>query len=57
MLRFGAAAAIWATIAIGQAGISQDAKVNLQTVNYDGLKEAINKQRGKVVLVDFWGEF
>jgi hypothetical protein len=31
--------------------------VNLQVVKYDGLKDAIHKHRGQVVLVDFWGNF
>ncbi len=30
---------------------------SLQAVKYAGLKEAINRNRGKVVLVDFWGNF
>jgi hypothetical protein len=31
--------------------------VTLEVVKYDGLKNAVAKHRGKVVLVDFWGEF
>ena len=31
--------------------------IDLQVVKYQGLKDAIFKNRGKVVLVDFWGEF
>ncbi|MCI0379031.1 MAG: hypothetical protein L0215_15590 [Gemmataceae bacterium] len=32
-------------------------EISLKTVKYDGLKDAVNKSRGKVVLVDLWGEF
>jgi hypothetical protein len=32
-------------------------EVKLEVVKYDGLKSAVAKHRGKVVLVDFWGEF
>ncbi len=31
--------------------------VTMQVVKYDGLKQAVQKNRGKVVLVDFWGTF
>ena len=31
--------------------------VEIKVVNYDGLKKAVREQRGKVVVVDFWGEF
>lgn len=31
--------------------------VELTVVKYDGLAAAVQKNRGKVVLVDFWGEF
>src|SRR5262245_34640051 len=41
------------------SGQSQAVKdgIQLQTVKYDGLKEVIHKNRGKVVLVDFWADF
>ena len=32
-------------------------KTAMQVVKYDGLKQAVQKNRGKVVLVDFWGNF
>lgn len=35
----------------------QEQNVELRFVNYEGLKQAVLKQRGKVVVVDFWGEF
>jgi hypothetical protein len=42
----------------GLPGSAQDkGPVKLDVVKYDGLKEAVVKQRGKVVLIDFWGEF
>ncbi len=31
--------------------------IELKVVTYDALKKAVRDQRGKVVLVDFWGEF
>lgn len=31
--------------------------VELQTVKYDAVKDAVLKNRGKVVLVDVWGFF
>jgi thiol-disulfide isomerase/thioredoxin len=38
-----------------QRGRGQDsAAVDVQLVKYDGLKEAVLKNRGKVVIVDFW---
>ena len=39
-------------------GNAQDkGEVKLDVVKYDGLKDAVSRQRGKVVLIDFWGEF
>ena len=32
-------------------------EIKLEIVKYDGLKDAVLRNRGKVVLVDFWGEF
>jgi len=31
--------------------------VELKVVKYTGLQEAVKAQRGKVVVVDVWGEF
>lgn len=43
---------------IGGTCLAQDAGgVQLRVVRYDGLKEEVIRHRGKVVLVDFWGEF
>jgi thiol-disulfide isomerase/thioredoxin len=40
------------------AGAQEKAgEVTLQVVKYKGLKEAVLKHQGKVVLVDFWGDF
>jgi len=41
------------------AAVFQDKNgaVTLQIVKYDSLKEAVLKQRGKVVVVDLWGFF
>ena len=35
----------------------QEQNVELRFVNYEGLKQAVLKQRGKVLVVDFWGDF
>jgi hypothetical protein len=34
---------------------SQSQGISVQVVKYDGLKEAVRANRGKVVVVDFWG--
>jgi hypothetical protein len=55
----------WSFLGIGLAtlsalsGAAQEAKedVTLKVVKYDGLKDAVLKNRGKVVLIDFWGNF
>jgi hypothetical protein len=41
----------------GSATSQEKAEVKLEIVKYDGLKNAVLKNRGKVVLIDFWGEF
>jgi thiol-disulfide isomerase/thioredoxin len=39
-------------------GLSQVAlDVDLRVVKYDGLKDAVLKNRGKVILIDFWGNY
>jgi thiol-disulfide isomerase/thioredoxin len=35
-------------------GVAQETKVTATLVKYDGLKQEIHKNRGKVVVVDFW---
>ena len=35
-------------------GPSQEKKIDMIPVKYDGLKREVLKQRGKVLLVDFW---
>jgi hypothetical protein len=54
----------WALLApvlfvVGGSGSGQEkvGPIELKVVKYDGLKEAVLKNRGKVVLVDFWGEY
>ena len=32
-------------------------KVDLRTVRYDGLTDAVKRNKGKVVVVDFWADF
>jgi len=41
----------------GSVWPQQKPGVDLKVVKYEGLKKAVRDQRGKVVLVDFWGEF
>jgi hypothetical protein len=39
-------------------GAAQDkSEIKLEVVKYDGLKDAVLRNRGKVLLIDFWGEF
>lgn len=38
-------------------GRTQETKVAMIPVSYDGLKQEVLKQRGKVVLVDFWASW
>src|SRR4051812_28946432 len=35
---------------------AQEQKIKVDVVKYDGLKEAVLRQRGKVVVVDFWAD-
>jgi hypothetical protein len=46
-------------VLLAGSATSQEKKadVKLEIVKYDGLKNAVLKNRGKVVLLDFWGEF
>lgn len=45
-----------ATLVMGMPGTAQEKpEVKLEVVKYDGLKDAVSRNRGKVVLVDFWG--
>jgi hypothetical protein len=41
----------------GAADAQEKSDVKLDVVKYDVLRDAVAKARGKVVLVDFWGEF
>src|SRR5439155_11864728 len=48
---------LWAILGVpGQTQAPKDG-VQLQTVKYSGLAEVIHKNRGKVILVDFWADF
>ena len=53
MIAMGVLAAIFA----GQATAQEKKEIKLEVVKYDVLRDAVAKERGKVVLVDFWGEF
>src|SRR5579871_3282374 len=43
-------------VLLANAQESRDS-VGLQPVKYTGLMDAVNQNRGKVVVVDFWGNF
>ena len=42
------------TTLCGIDGPSQEKMIDMIPVKYDGLKREVLKQRGKVLLVDFW---
>jgi hypothetical protein len=54
--RIAGVLALLFVLGLGPA-LAQEPKVALQVVKYDGLKQAIVQNRGKVVFVDFWGFF
>ncbi len=41
----------------GRAAPEPDGKVTLQDVKYDDLGKLVRSYKGKVVVVDFWGEY
>ena len=43
-----------AIVTLAGLGPAQDAKIAATPVKYEGLKQEVLKQRGKVVVVDFW---
>lgn len=55
-LRWAAFVLLAITLSSG-AGSQEKTAVELKVVKYDGLAEAIVKNRGKVVLVDFWANY
>jgi len=47
--------AIWL---VEQPGHTQSTQaVTLHVVKYSGLTDAVRQNRGKVILIDFWGNF
>jgi hypothetical protein len=47
-----------ATTLTSLPGAAQDkSEIKLEVVKYEGLKDAVLRNRGKVLLIDFWGEF
>ena len=42
------------TVLCAALGQTQDTKIELIPVKYDGLKQEVLKHRGKVLVVDFW---
>jgi hypothetical protein len=54
--------AAWFVFLLNQTGSAvarpaREGVVELKVVKYNGLVEALRSQRGKVVVVDIWGEF
>jgi hypothetical protein len=41
----------------GERAATQEKQIEVQRVSHAQLKQAVLKQRGKVLVVDFWGEF
>jgi hypothetical protein len=50
---------ILALLAVLSASIvqSQEPSFEMALIKYDGLKQEVLKQRGKVVIVDFWAGY
>lgn len=46
------ASALWTTGLLGQ-----EAPIDIKVVKYDGLTDLILKNRGKVVVIDFWATY
>jgi hypothetical protein len=42
---------------VSERALPQNKNIDLQIVKYDALKQAVLKSRGRVLVVDFWGEF
>ena len=59
MKRIGFLSCLGTRAALSGPGQTQAPKdgITLQSVKYSGLNEVIQKNRGKVILVDFWGDF
>jgi hypothetical protein len=53
---FGTSMATLAILCVS-VGPAQEKSVDMVPVKYDALKQEILKQRGKVVLVDFWAGY
>jgi hypothetical protein len=45
------------TLASLPGAAQEKSDIKLEVVKYDGLKDAVLRNRGKVLLIDFWGEF
>jgi hypothetical protein len=44
------------TAFVAGTGVAQEkGEVKVEVVKYEGLKDAVLRNRGKVTLVDFWG--
>jgi thioredoxin-like negative regulator of GroEL len=52
----GAALTVLSAVCL-TAGQTQEKKAALIAVKYDALKQEVLKQRGKVVVVDFWANW
>ena len=56
-MRKAVAMGLLAALFAGAAPAQEKKEIKLDVVKYDVLRDAVAKERGKVVLVDFWGEF
>lgn len=54
--RHGALAWMAGLALFAGASFAAEAKVDLKVVKYDGLKNIIKQNKGKVVVVDFWSD-
>jgi thiol-disulfide isomerase/thioredoxin len=48
---------LFGVILMGASLGAQEENIKVDLVKYDALKEAVLRQRGKVVVVDFWADF
>lgn len=46
--------ALLLALSLSGAALAQEKEVALRTVKYDGLKDVVFKNRGKVIYIDFW---
>jgi len=55
--KYGMLLGLAASFASLPGAAQEKSDIKLEVVKYDGLKDAVLRNRGKVLLIDFWGEF